>query len=100
MNLFKKGDIIVAKWHYSMEFPIFYRVEKATKYSVEIIELEKKVVENIDGYGQVTMEVPTSTTTGTPFRKRVNGYEVRGLCSGHTTGIPWDGQPVYADYCD
>lgn len=102
--VYKPGDIVVAMWSYTMEWPEYYRVVSATAKSVLIVQLKRRVTANIDGYGQETYEVPTDETVGEPRRHMIN--PVSGTIRTGSRGSAlsdarkWDGVPRYANYCD
>ena len=107
MEQIKIGDILAGTWGYSMVIPAFYKVVNVTEKRLRLIALPKKMVGTADGgYGQQCYEVPEDVDT-----IRVNGKE--GVLArpwkgwwlvGSKYGLrmlkKWDGQPVYADYCD
>lgn len=98
--IYKEGDIVVARWSYSMEWPEFYRVVSVSPKSVVIVELKRKLVR---GDGFQGYEVPTDEPKGKPARHRINpDGSIRIGSRGSALGDAkmWDGKPQYADYLD
>lgn len=55
----KVGDILYGMWHYSMHFPVFFRVTKVTAKTATAEQLFSKCVRATDGgYGQQGYEAP------------------------------------------
>lgn len=98
--IYKEGDILVARWSYSMEWSEFYKVVSVSPKSVVIVELNRKLVrgDSFQGY-----EVPADKPKGEPCRHRINpDGSVRTGSRGSALGNArkWDGTPQYADYLD
>jgi hypothetical protein len=97
----KVGDVILSVFRYSMTIPMFFKVIKRTAKTCTMVELNKKVVQNLDGYGQRTREIPSEEPDG-----REKTYKIFSGARGEYVKVDgkisyvWDGKPAYADYCD
>lgn len=97
----KAGDIILSVFHWSMTIPMFFKVIKRTAKTCTIVELDRKAVSNLDGYGQVRMEIPSADECGRGRVYRIfNGARGEYLKIDGRSSYVWDGKPAYANYCD
>ena len=102
MEQIKVGDILFGMWHYSMHFPVWFRVTKVTAKSAKAVRLGSRMVQPTDGgYGQQGYEVPNETMERGEHIIRENKY---GLCTGSKYDYfhleKWDGEPIWADHMD
>ena len=98
--IYKKGDILVAKWCYTMEWSNFYKVVSVSPKSVVIVELKRRTVR---GDGFQGYEVPVDEPKGEPTRHRINpdgSVRTGRRGSALSDARMWDGKPQYADYLD
>lgn len=102
MEQIKVGDILYGMWHYSMHFPVFFRVTKVTaKTATAELLFSKCVRATDDGYGQQGYEVPDFTRCkGEKLGRIEDDYVVVGSKWDTILLKKWDGQPVWADYMD
>lgn len=97
----KAGDIILSVFHWSMTIPTFFKVIKRTAKTCTLIELDRKVVQNLDGYGQITKEVPSEKPCDREKRYKIfSGARGEYVKIDGIVSYLWDGKPAYANYCD
>lgn len=72
----KAGDIILSVFHWSMTIPTFFKVIKRTAKTCTLIELDRKVVQNLDGYGQRTKEIPSEEPCGSEQKHKIDRKSV------------------------
>ena len=105
-NDIKVGDILAGTWGYSMTIPCFYKVTKITPTGCKVVELDSRMVRSGDGgYNQMGWEMPVETAPG---KERIARYIPKwgewqvGSKSDHSARYlhKWDGQAVWANYCD
>ena len=103
----KVGDILAGTWGYSMTIPCFYKVTKITPTGCKVVQLAKYMCRSTDGgYNQQGYELPLKTLKERDAKEQLarfiekwgeykigSKYDARHI-------RPWDGQPIYADYCD
>lgn len=104
----KVGDILAGTWGYSMTIPCFYKVTKITPTGCKVVELDKYMSQSTDGgYNQEGYEMPRPDVVrghATEELARYWGdgeYKV-GSSKSYTARYirKWDGQAVWANYCD
>lgn len=100
------GDILYGMWHYSMHFPVFFRVTKVTAKTATAERLFSKCVRATDGgYGQQGYEAPDIErgvwSDGHIIRNGKRGLETGSYAKyDHYNLQKWDGQPIWADHMD
>ena len=104
-NQIKVGDILAGTWGYSMVIPAFFRVVKITPKRIKVVEYDGVMVSSPDGYNQQGYEMPDwDKPQGERIATLLEDWgepAVRVASSaGHVYARLWDGQPVWADYCD
>ena len=104
-NELKVGDILQGMWHYSMHYPVWFRITKVTDKTAKAEKLMSKMVRPTDGgYGQQGYEVPDENriySTGHIIRKGDRGFETGSYARyNHFHLVKWDGQPIWADHMD
>lgn len=105
MKDIKVGDILYGMWHYSMHFPVFFRVTKVTAKTATAEQLGSDCVQPTDGgYGQQGYEAPNVHrvySTGHIIRQGKRGLETGSYSRyNHYNLEKWDGQPIWADHMD
>lgn len=108
MEQIKVGDILYGMWHYSMHFPVFFRVTKVTAKTATAERLFSRCVRATDGgYGQQGYEAPDMErgvwSSGHVIRRRKwePGYETGSYAKyNHYNLEKWNGQPIWADHMD
>lgn len=107
MEQIKVGDILVGMWHYTMHFPVWFRVTKVTAKSAKAVRLGSRMVQPTDGgYGQQGYEVPDENELWYDRGEATIRQGKRGLETGsyarhdHYNLEKWDGQPIWADHMD
>lgn len=102
-DLVKVGDILYGMWHYSMHYPVWFRVTKVTDKQARAVRLYSRLVQATDGgYGQQGYEAPDEN------REREGVHIIRKTKYGLATGSKynyfrlehWDGNPIWADHMD
>lgn len=106
MEGLKVGDILYGMWHYSMHYPVWFKVTKVTEKRATAIRLKSVMARPTDGgYGQQGYEVPGDEPL---WCDRGKQYQIRKTEYGLATGSKydyfklnkWDGQPIWADHMD
>ena len=111
INEIKVGDILCGMWHYSMHYPVWFRVTKVTAKRAEAERLMSKMVEATDGgYGQQGYEVPDETRIMDDWYSHNSVHIIREGKRGLETGSyakynhfnleKWNGEPIWADHMD
>ena len=110
MKDIKVGDILQGMWHYSMHYPVWFKVVKVTEKQAQAVRLMSKMVRSTDGgYGQQGYEVPDeSKILGEDWYSHKTKHIIRegkyGLCTGSKYDYfrleKWDGKPIWADHMD
>lgn len=104
MKDIKVGDILYGMWHYSMHYPVWFRVTKVSAKTAKAERLCSRLAMATDGgYGQQGYEVPDEFRVAE--RKE---HLIREDKHGLATGSKWDyfhlekwyGQPIWADHMD
>ena len=108
-NDIKVGDILAGTWGYSMVIPCFYKVTKVTPTGCKVVQLKSVMVRSTDGgYNQQGYEMPTKENESRDgkevlarYIEKYGEYKV-GSSRDYTARYikKWDGQPIWADYCD
>ncbi len=105
MNEIKVGDILFGMWHYSMHFPVFFKVTKVNAKTATAVRLGSRMVQPTDGgYGQQGYEAPDETRIWS--ENHLIRVGKRGLETGsyarynHYSLEKWDGRPIWADHMD
>ena len=102
----KVGDILQGMWHYSMHYPVWFRVTKLTGKGAKAVRLCSRMVRPTDGgYGQQGYEVPDEyrlmESREHVIRLGERGYETGSYKNyNHFSLNKWDGQPIWADHMD
>lgn len=105
----KVGDILYGMWHYSMHYPVWFRVTKVTAKTAKAERLCSRLAMATDGgFGQQGYEVPDETSGAIDWYSRKKEHVIRedkhGLCTGSKYDYfhlqKWDGQPIWADHMD
>lgn len=97
-NPFKAGDILHYQFHYSMSFPMFFKVTRVSPKCVWVVELGKTIAENRDGYGQEGTEIPDESAIWSKEKRCALRESWRGVgalvdsYSGYVATL-WDGKP-------
>lgn len=104
-NEVKVGDILQGMWHYSMHYPVWFRIVSVSNKTAKAERLGSRMVRPTDGgYGQQGYEAPDETRvmeTGAVIRKSERGFETGSYARyNHFNLKKWDGQPVWADHMD
>ena len=104
-NTLKVGDILFGMWHYSMHYPVFFKVTKVTEKTAVADRYFEKMVEATDGgYGQqgyVAIDENRRESSGHVIRLGSRGLETGSYQRyNHYSLEKWDGKPIYADYMD
>ena len=109
MEQIKVGDILYGMWHYSMHYPVWFKVTKVTAKQAQAVRLRSRMVQATDGgYGQQVYEAPDETSDMGDLCSRKKTHVIRegkyGLCTGSNYDYfklnKWDGQPIWADHMD
>lgn len=107
MSEIKVGDILCGMWHYSMHYPVWFRVTKVTAKSAKAVRLRSVMIQSTDGgYGQQGYEVPSVEELRTDEKDAIIRQGKRGLETGsyarynHYNLEKWDGKPIWADHMD
>ena len=100
----KVGDILYGMWHYTMHYPVWFRVTKVTDKQAQAVRLRSVMVKPTDGgYGQQGYEAPGEESLYDTKIHIVREGKY-GLCTGSKWDyIPlekWDGKPIWADHMD
>ena len=104
----KVGDILAGTWGYSMTIPCFYKVTKVTPTGCKVVELNHRMVRSGDGgYNQMGWEMPV-LDDARPGREQLAKWVAKweewqiGSKSDHSARYvrTWNGEPVWANYCD
>lgn len=105
MNL-NVGDIVYGMWHYSMHYPVFFKVTKVSDKRAKAVRLFGKMVKPTDGgYGQQGYEIPDEHRQWGEdehiIREGKHGLETGSYqrCN-HYSLEKWNGEPIWADYMD
>ena len=96
------GDILVGEYHYSMTIPHFYQVIKVTDKRLKVVRMDSRMVKSVDRYFQQGWEIPTCSDLDAKT-EIVRPYRDEWVIGSRYDKIflrKWDGQPVWADYCD
>ena len=101
----KVGDILYGMWHYSMHYPVWFKVIKVTDKQAKAVRLRSRMVQATDGgYGQQGYEVPGSEPLRCDLKEHIIRDGKYGLCTGsgydYFKLTKWDGQPIWADHMD
>lgn len=104
-NEVKVGDILQGMWHYSMHYPVWFRITKVMNKTAKAERLCSLMVRPTDGgYGQQGYEVPDETRvmeTGATIRKGKRGFETGSYARyNHFNLVKWDGKEIWADHMD
>lgn len=98
-NPLKVGDILHHQFHCTMSFPEFFIVTKTSPKCVWVVELNKYMSRNGDGYGQAGDEMPIIPEKvpegGKKCALRSSYHGVGALIDsyyGHVATL-WDGKP-------
>ena len=100
----KIGDMFAGTWGATMTIPQFFVVVKVTAKRVRMAEYDGRMVRSTDGgYNQQGYEMPNMVkclgeVIGTP--ESDGCIRVKNHMGSYMWVKPWDGKPVYADYCD
>jgi len=98
----KVGDILSGCYHYSMTIPHFYQVIKVTDKRLKVVRMDSRMVKSVDRYNQQGWEMPINahldgkTLLARPYKDEWLIGSSYDMIFVHK----WDGQPVWADYCD
>lgn len=105
-NQVKVGDILYGMWHYSMHFPVWFKVISVSNKQARAVEMRSRMVRPTDGgYGQQGYEAPDPVRM-MDSRVHVIRQGKRGLETGsyarynHYCLEKWNGQPIYANHMD
>ena len=102
-NEVKVGDILYGMWHYTMHYPVWFKVVKVTDKQARAVRLSSRLVQATDGgYGQQGYEAPDE------YREWDGVHIIRKDEYGLATGSKydyfhlekWDGKPIWADHMD
>ena len=101
----KVGDILQGMWHYSMHYPVWFRIVSVSNKTAKAEELMSKMVRPTDGgYGQQGYEMPDENriySTGHIIRKGDRGFETGSYARyNHFNLVKWDGKAIWADHMD
>lgn len=101
----KVGDILYGMWHYSMTYPVWFRVTKVTDKRATAVRLGSKMQRATDGgYNQQGYEVPDEYAVRDGGKLHMIRETKYGLATGSKYDYfhleKWDGKPIYADYMD
>jgi len=107
-TILKEGMILSGTRGYSMIIPCFYKVTKVTPTGCKVVELDKYVTRSADGgYNQQCYEKPKTIGVRRGAKEQMarswgDGEWKIGSSRNYTATYVriWDGQEVYADYCD
>lgn len=104
MENIKVGDILYGMWHYSMHYPVWFRVTKVTAKQARAERLASRLAMATDGgYGQQGYEVPNMNRIA-ESRVHIIRENEYGLCTGSGYNYfhlnKWDGQPIWANHMD
>jgi hypothetical protein len=108
MNNYKKGDIVVAQWSYTMTYPEYYIVTRVTPKKVGLTRIDDHMVRSTDGgYNQQGYVAPVLPVTekGYGLKDKLCNVNEEGeivIKDGYSTlwATLWDGKPKWANYCD
>ena len=95
----KVGDILFGMWHYSMHYPVWFRVTKVSAKTAKAVRL-CSISQGQQGY-----EWPNLNRL-MERREHIIRQGKRGLETGsyarydHYNLEKWDGQPIWADHMD
>lgn len=102
----KAGDILYGMWHYSMHYPVWFRVVKVTAKGAVAERLGSVCVQPTDGgYGQQGYEAPDESRVVESRQHRIR-FGRHGMETGsyqrynHYDLSKWDGKPIWADHMD
>ena len=103
-NELKVGDILQGMWHYSMHYPVWFRITKVTDKTAKAERLGSRMVRPTDGgYGQQGYEMPDETRV-MERREHIIRKNEYGLCTGSKYDYfhleHWDGKAIWADHMD
>ena len=103
--IIKEGDILCGTHGWSMRIPHFYRVIKVTEKRLKVVRLASRMVQATDGgYNQQGYEMPVnachSLDAKTEIARPYKGEWLIGSRYDTMRCTLWDGQPIWADYCD
>lgn len=104
-NQLHEGAILFGVFRYTMTIPEFYIVTRVTPTGCKVIELHKRMVRSTDGgYNQMGYEIPCLPvpTGGKVKQARYQGNGEWKMGTGYDAVRLrlWNGQPVWANYCD
>lgn len=105
-NQIKVGDILVGMWHYTMHYPVWFRVTSVSAKTAKAERLFSRMVRPTDGgYGQQGYEAPDLYRVWNGkesiIRMGKHGLETGSYARyDHYNLQKWDGQPIWADHMD
>ena len=104
MENIKVGDILYGMWHYSMHYPVWFRVTKVSAKTAKAERLCSRLAMATDGgFGQQGYEVPDEFRVAERKEHTIREGKY-GLCTGSKYDYfgleKWNGQPIYADHMD
>jgi len=106
-NEVKVGDILYGMWHYTMHYPVYFKIISVSEKQARAIRLESKMVQPTDGgYGQQGYEAPGEECRYDRgvhiIRKGKRGELETGSYAryNHYNLNKWDGKPIWADHMD
>jgi len=108
MNEIKVGDILFGMWHYSMHYPVWFRVIKVGEKTAKAVRLRSEMIQPTDGgYGQQGYEVPSVEECDYDrgphiIRENKSGELETGSYAryNHYCLNKWDGKPIWANHMD
>lgn len=91
-------------WHYTMHYPVWFRVTKVTAKQAKAERLHSRGIQATDGgYFQQGYEVPDEFRVA-DRREHVIRVSKYGLATGSKYDYfhleKWDGKPIWADHMD
>lgn len=104
-NILNVGDILVGEWHYTMTYPVWFKVTKVTDKQARAVRLRSVMVRSTDGgYNQQGYEAPAMEQRVGERGDHVIRMTEYGLATGSKYDYfhleKWDGKPRWADHCD